>query len=63
MELNVSTWDVSEYLETEGDIVAYPNAALEDGDPALVEAALCDVAKSRGMTALAREVGVGDNPQ
>ncbi|SER71261.1 addiction module antidote protein [Corynebacterium cystitidis] len=59
MGVKISTWDASEYLETKEDIAAYLNAALEDGDPALWQAALGDVAKARGMTAIAREAGVG----
>ena len=33
-------WDVAEHLKTDADRVAYLEAALEDGDPALVAAAL-----------------------
>lgn len=39
-------WDVVEYLETEADIEAYQKAALEDGDPAVVAAALDDIARA-----------------
>ena len=58
---NVPTylWDAAEHLETKEDIVAYLEAALEDGDPSLVIAALGDIARSRGMTTIARETGVG----
>ncbi|MEE8075880.1 MAG: putative addiction module antidote protein, partial [Candidatus Binatia bacterium] len=31
-------WDAAEHLETEEDMAAYLEAALEDGDPALVAA-------------------------
>lgn len=58
MVVNVSAWDASEYLETEEDIAAYLNAAMDEGDPALLQAALGDVAKARGMTAIAKEAGV-----
>jgi len=58
MAVNVSAWDASEYLETEEDIAAYLNAAIEEGDPALLQAALGDIAKARGMSSIAREVGV-----
>lgn len=58
MAVNVSTWDASEYLETEEDIAAYLNAVVEEGDPALLQAALGDVAKARGMSSIARESGV-----
>ena len=34
-------------------------AALEDGDPALVAAALGDIARAKGMSQIARETGLG----
>ena len=52
-------WDPAEHLETEEDMAIYLEAALEDGDPALVAAALGDIARARGMTQLARETGLG----
>jgi len=48
-------WDVAEHLETKEDMAAYLEAALEDGDPNLVVAALGDIARSKGMTNIARE--------
>lgn len=51
-------YDAAEFLETDEDTVAYLNAALEDGDPSLVSAALGDIARARGMTQLARETGI-----
>ncbi|MXZ62178.1 MAG: putative addiction module antidote protein [Chloroflexi bacterium] len=51
-------WDPAEHLETEDDVVAYLNAALDDGDLSLIVAALGDVARARRMTALARETGL-----
>lgn len=58
-KLQTYAWDASDHLETKEDIVAYLEAALEDGDPSLVTAALGDVARSRGMTTIAREAGLG----
>ena len=52
------TYDAAEFLETDEDIVAYLNAALEDGDPSLVSAALGDIARARGMTQLAKDTGI-----
>ncbi len=52
-------WDPAEHLETEADMAAYLEAALEEGDPALVAAALGDIARAKGMTQLARETGLG----
>jgi probable addiction module antidote protein len=52
-------WDAADHLETKEDIAAYLEAALEDGDPSLVVAALGDIARSKGMTQIARETGLG----
>ncbi|MBD2428562.1 addiction module antidote protein [Phormidium sp. FACHB-1136] len=52
-------WDAAEHLETQEDIAAYLEAALEDGDPSLVVAVLGDIARSKGMTNIARETGLG----
>jgi probable addiction module antidote protein len=52
-------WDVTEYLRTEADMTAYLDAALEDGDPALIAAAIGDVARARGMSAVAKSAGLG----
>jgi probable addiction module antidote protein len=35
------------------------DAALEEGDPALVAAALGDIARAKGMTDIARQTGLG----
>ena len=52
-------WDAAEHLESEDDMAAYLEAALEEGDPALVAAALGDIARAKGMTEIAREAGLG----
>jgi len=52
-------WDVVEHLETEEDMATYLEAALEEGDPALVAAALGDIARAKGMAQIARETGLG----
>lgn len=52
-------WDPAEHLETEEDMAIYLGAALEDGEPSLIAAALGDIARARGMTQLARETGLG----
>jgi probable addiction module antidote protein len=52
-------WDPADHLETEEDMAAYLEAALEEGDPALVAAALGDIARAKGMTHVAREAGLG----
>ena len=52
-------WDVAEHLDTDEDMAAYLEAALEEGDPALVAAALGDIARAKGIAQIARETGLG----
>ena len=52
-------WDAAEHLNTEEEMAAYLEAALEEGEPSLVAAALGDIARARGMTQLARDTGLG----
>lgn len=55
---DLKIWDASEHLDSEEMIFAYVNAAMEEGDPALLAAALGDIARSRGMTEVARKAGM-----
>lgn len=57
--VNVREWDASEYLDDEQAVIDYLDAAAETGDPALMQAAIGDVAKARGMGQIAKEAGVG----
>jgi probable addiction module antidote protein len=57
--MKTRTWDVSEHLDSEEAIAAYLNAAIDDGDPTLIQAALGDIAKAKGMSQIARESGMG----
>ncbi len=57
--VNTKPWDASEYLKTEQDIIDYLDAAAETGDPTLMQAAIGDVAKARGMGQIAEAAGVG----
>lgn len=52
-------WDPAEHLKSEEDMAAYLEAAFEEGDPALVAAALGDIAKAKGMSQIARDAGLG----
>jgi probable addiction module antidote protein len=59
MALETTRWDAADMLQTKEDIAAYLDAVLEDGDPDLLKAALGDIARSKGMTNIAREAGLG----
>lgn len=58
MAIETARWDVSELLDSEEKVFAYIEAAFEDGDPELIKTVLGNVARARGMTAIAREAGV-----
>jgi probable addiction module antidote protein len=59
MPVQTFPWDAADALRTKEDIAAYLAAVLEDGDPELLKAALGDIARSRGMTEIARATGLG----
>ena len=52
-------WDAADHLRSAEDMVAHLEAALEQDDPQLVAAVLGDIARASGMTAVARETGLG----
>ncbi len=52
-------WDPAEHLITDEDMAAYLEVALQEGDPALIAAALGDITRAKGMTQIAREAGLG----
>ncbi|MDP2853785.1 MAG: putative addiction module antidote protein [Smithellaceae bacterium] len=55
----LSAWDAADHLKTEADMEAYLEAALEENDPALIAAALGDIARAKGMTEVAKKAGLG----
>lgn len=58
MPLATSKWDVTEFLDGEERMALFLEAAFEDGDPAVITAALGDIARARGMTNLAKDTGL-----
>lgn len=59
MPLKVTDFDASVYLDSEEVIAEYLAAALEDGNPDVFLAAVGNVAKARGMAAIAEKSGLG----
>lgn len=57
---NIETypWDPAEHLETEEDMALYLEACLEENDPALITAALGDIARAQGMGRIAQAAGI-----
>ena len=59
MRIRVREFDASAYLDDDKVIAEYLTAALEDGDPDVFLAAIGNVAKARGMSAIADSTGLG----
>jgi probable addiction module antidote protein len=51
-------FDAADYLNDAESIAEYLTAVIEDGDPALLAAALGDIARSRGMTEVSKASGL-----
>ncbi len=52
-------FDTSAFLDDEEVVAEYLTAALEDADPDVFLAAIGQVAKARGMSAVAESTGLG----
>lgn len=51
-------FDPAELLTDEEDMAAYLTVVLEENDPALLAAALGDIARARGMSEIAKASGI-----
>lgn len=58
MGMKTTPLDASEHLTSSERIAAYLDAALEDGDPDLIRAALGDIARAKGMAEIAEATGL-----
>jgi probable addiction module antidote protein len=58
MATKTRAWDIATQLDTPQRIALYLEAAFEDGDPALIAAAIGDAARAYGMTQLAKDSGL-----
>ena len=59
MVVELRLFDPANYLKTEEDILYYLEAAMEGNDPRHIARALGDVARSKGMTEIAKKTGLG----
>lgn len=56
--IKTQVYDTANFLRDEEDITTYLQVVLEDGDPALLAAALGSIARARGMAQLAKDTGL-----
>ena len=54
-----ASWDTAEFLTDDDAIIAYLQAALAEDDPAFFVKAVGNVARAKGMTAIAQEAQLG----
>ncbi|WP_321972458.1 addiction module antidote protein [Paratractidigestivibacter sp.] len=57
-DLRVSEWRAADFINDKEDVIGYINGLLEQGDDDVLLEALGDIARSEGMTKLARETGI-----
>lgn len=57
--MELRPFDPARYLETEEDILFYLEAAMKGNDAKHIASALGDVARSKGMSEIARKSGLG----
>ena len=57
-KIKTRPFDVANYLNDDEDIAEYMRQVLAEGDPAELGAALGAIARSRGMSNLARDTGL-----
>jgi probable addiction module antidote protein len=51
-------WDPADDIETKEDVIGILEAALEENDPEFLFTIIGDIARSKGMAQLARELNV-----
>jgi len=59
MKTKTTVWKISDHLKTKAEREAYLNAAFDDGDPAVIAAAIGDIARVEGMSKVAKKTGLG----
>ncbi|MCC6870135.1 MAG: putative addiction module antidote protein [Burkholderiales bacterium] len=59
-KLKTTRWDVTEHLHSEADMAEYLQAMIDESgnDPKMIAAAIGDIARARGMTAVARRARI-----
>ena len=51
-------WDAADYIETKEDVLEYLSVAVEEKDPEFLLTVIGDIARSKGMTQLSRELNL-----
>ena len=54
----ITKWDMADYIETAEDVITCLSTVMEEGEPSDVVNVIGAIARSKGMTELARQAGV-----
>ena len=58
MKEKTTVWDMADHIKTKEDVIAYLEAALEENDTALLLSVLGDIARSKGMAQVAKDLNL-----
>jgi len=58
MKEKTTVWDMADHINTKEDVAAYLEAAFEENDTALLLSVLGDIARSKGMAQIARDLNL-----
>jgi probable addiction module antidote protein len=56
--MKTTNWDTAEFLETREDVMAYLDATLAENDIQLLLKAVGNIARSKGMAQIAKELNL-----
>jgi len=56
--MKTSDWDMAEFIESKEDVVAHLSVALEENDTDFLLSVLSALARSKGMSQIAADLGV-----
>jgi probable addiction module antidote protein len=54
----LANWDMAEYIKTKKDVISHLEAALAENDIPFLLSVVGDIARSKGMTKIARSLGM-----
>jgi len=57
-KITFEKWDMADHINTKEDVKSYLEAALEENDTALLLAVIGDIARSKGMTQIAKDLNI-----
>ena len=57
-KVTFAKWDPAEYINTKEAVIAYIDVALEENDPDFLLSVMGDIARSKGMTKIAKELNI-----